>query len=164
MKIVNAIELSTIIGVHRKTLGEWERAGCPIHHKAKPGEKGGHKYIVKHVIEWMQQRAVLQATGSSDLLTADEAKRRKLTAEAGLQEIELAKKQGIVIDLNDVEKKLSHSFAMLRSNMLKIPDRTSMQLVGETDEEVIKTVLKQEITEALEGLSNWDAYEEPEDE
>ena len=78
---------------------------------------------MKDVVTWLESRAVNQAVGNTDLMTADEAKRRKLSAEAGLQEIILAKRKGDVIELSDVEKKLSNSFAILRSSMLKIPDR-----------------------------------------
>jgi phage terminase Nu1 subunit (DNA packaging protein) len=164
MKLVNSTELGALLGVHRGTISDWLKAGLPIHKKARPGEKGGHQFIMKDVVTWLESRAVNQAVGNTDLMTADEAKRRKLSAEAGLQEIILAKRKGDVIELSDVEKKLSNSFAILRSSMLKIPDRTSMQLVGETDEEVIKQVLKQEITEALEGLANWDSFDTEEEE
>jgi phage terminase Nu1 subunit (DNA packaging protein) len=167
MKLVNATELGALLGVHRGTIQGWIQAGLPIQKKAKPGEKGGHQFVMKDVVAWLESRAVHNAVGNTDLMTADEAKRRKLSAEAGLQEIILAKRKGQIIELDDVEKKLSNSFAMLRSSMLKIPDRTSMQLVGETDEEVIKQVLKQEISEALDVLANWNSFEEeeePEDE
>lgn len=161
--LVSTIELVNLLGVHRNTVHEWVAQGCPTAVKAKRGDRGGHKFLLSDVIEWHKSRAVIQATGSNELMSADEAKRRKLMAEAGLQEIELAKKKGDVIELAEVERKLSSSFAIVRSNMLKVPDRTAIRLIGETDESRIKQIIREEVSQALEALANWNSYEDEED-
>ena len=158
--LVSTIELTNLLGIHRNTVHEWVAQGCPTAVRAKVGDRGGHKFLLSDVLEWHKSRAVIQATGSNELMSADEAKRRKLMAEAGLQEIELNKRKGDVIELAEVEKKLSNTFAVIRSNMLKVSDRTAIRLIGETDETRIKKIIREEINQALDALSTWNTYED----
>lgn len=158
--LVNMTELTNMLGVHKNTVFDWMKAGMPVAHRAPVGTRGGHKFMMSDVLEWHRSRAVIQATGSNELMSADEAKRRKLMAEAGLQEIELNKRKGDVIELAEVEKKLSNTFAVIRSNMLKVSDRTAIRLIGETDETRIKKIIRDEINQALDALSTWKTYED----
>lgn len=162
-KLVNIIELSAMLGVHKNTVFEWIKAGMPVAVKAGRGEKGGHQFLMSDVLDWHKGRAVIQATGSNDAMSAEEAKRRKLMAEAGLQEIELAKKQSLVVELADIERDLSNRFAQMRSNLLKIPERTAIRLIGETEETRIKQIIREELIQAMETISDWQ-YEEDADE
>jgi len=158
---VSTTELANFLGVHRRTIQDWTKQGCPIAVRVSQGVKGGHQFIPRDVMNWLKEKAVSDAIGGDDpnIVSAEEAKRRKILAEAGLQEIELAKKKGDVIDLAELERKLSNSFAIVRSNMLKVPDRTAIRLVGETDEVKIKRIIREEVTQALEALANWNSYE-----
>lgn len=158
--LVNMTELTNMLGVHKNTVFDWMKAGMPVSVRAPVGTRGGHKFLMSDVLDWHKSRAVIQATGSNELMSADEAKRRKLMAEAGLQEIELNKRKGDVIELSEVEKKLSNTFAVIRSNMLKVSDRTAIRLIGETDETRIKKIIREEINQALDALSTWNTYED----
>jgi len=157
-KLITTTEMSALLGVHKNTIHEWVSQGCPTAVRATRGH--ANQFMLSDVLEWHKSRAVIAATGSNDLMSADEAKRRKLMAEAGLQEIELNKRKGEIIELAEVEKKLSNTFAVIRSNMLKVSDRTSIRLIGETDETRIKKIIREEINQALEALSSWNTYEE----
>jgi phage terminase Nu1 subunit (DNA packaging protein) len=153
VKVATTETLAEMLGVHKGTVMNWVKGGMPIYEKGGPGKANVFK--VKDVIDWLKQRAVYDATGGSvELMTADEAKRRKMAAEAGLQEIELAKKQGLVVELDELERDLSNKFAELRSNMRMIPSRVSMQVLGEPDETKVKAIIMAEIDRALEVLSD----------
>lgn len=161
MKFCDTDQLAEMFDVHRSTISQWIKAGMPIFERGTTGR--AHKFKVADVIHWRNKRAVEAATGNTDLLTADEAKRRKLQAEAGLQEIELAKKKGTVVDLAEFERDLSNKFAELSKNIMNVPNRVSMQIVGESDESVINQKITSELKIALEVLSDYtidDAVEE----
>ena len=148
--IVTTNELASFLDVHQNTIRQWISDGLPVHYKAKRGEKGGHKFSVKKVVEWMKEKAVHAAIGEdAELISSDEAKRRKLIADAQLQEIELAKKRGEVVELAEMQKELAAQMIELRASMRRVPERCVLRLVGESDESVIKKVLLSEIDDAL---------------
>lgn len=151
MKFCDTDQLAELFDVHRSTISQWIKAGLPIFERGTTGR--AHKFKVADVIHWRNKRAVEAATGNSDLMTADEAKRRKLTAEAGLQEIELGIKQGKLVYIDEIYQDKCNENAELRTNMLNIPNRIAMQCVGE-DESTIHKIMTAEISIALECLSD----------
>lgn len=162
-KTVGVVELGQLLGVNPRTIRDWTNIGCPIHHRARAGEKGGHQYVVKDVVNWMRDRAVADAAPSGNQ-TIEEAKRRKILAEAASQEIDLAKKKGEVIALDQLERKLSNTMAQISATLRRVPDRTAMRLVGETDEDKIKKIILSEIDIALISLADFSPIEDDEDE
>lgn len=148
--IVTTNELASFLDVHPNTIRQWISDGLPVHYRAKRGEKGGHKFNVRRVVEWLKEKAVHAAVGEdTELITSDEAKRRKLIADAQLQEIELAKKRGEVVDLSEMQRELAAQMIELRASMRRVPERCVLRLVGETNESKIKKVLLSEIDDAL---------------
>jgi len=151
MKFCDTDQLAELFDVHKATIGQWLKAGMPIVERGTGGK--AHKFKVADCIHWRNKRAVEAATGNTDLMTADEAKRRKLSAEAGLQEIELAMKQGKVVEIESVYQDKCNENAELRTNMMNIPNRIAMQCVGE-DESTIHKIMSDEIMIALRCLSD----------
>lgn len=89
---------------------------------------------------------------------------RKLRAEASLAELELAKEKGLVALLSDTQKVWDAFCVMLRTNMLNIPQRAVISLIGETDERRFKKVLREEIILALNSAAEWKPEADEEDE
>jgi len=158
---VSIVEAARIHDCTEKTIRDWMRAGMPVKKKA---QRGGEKHIfcTVQINQWLMERELNKRFGNIDLMTADEAKRKKLTAEAALTELDLAKKTGQVVDLDVIERQLANKFANLRSIIRRIPDRVVMRLVGLSDEAVIKDILLSEIDAALLILSR--AYEDEDEE
>lgn len=151
--LVTTTELARIVGVTRVTIGTWISEGCPIAERGSVGKKG-HKFDTREVIEWRIKRERENAnTNFGEQMSKDEASRRKTQAQAELAEVEVALKKGKVVELDEIEKKLSDEMAHLRAKMRKIPERVVMQVLGETDERKIKNTILNEIDEALEHLS-----------
>lgn len=167
MKTMNTEELAEYMGTHPWQVREWIKNGMPIHKKGigGRGENGANQFLLNDVVGWMKDRALKAALRSAEteVVSSEEAKRRKLAAEAALQEIELAKAKGLVIDLESIERDLSNRFAELRSNIRKVPERVALRVVAETDETKIKAILREEIDAALEALTSHAAYEENRD-
>lgn len=158
--LVTIHEAAQIHNCTVQTIRDWMRAGLPV---AKPAQKGGEKHYLESadISHWLIEREIKNRFGNIDLMTADEAKRKKLTAEAALTELELAKKMEQVVDLEVMERQLANKFANLRSILRRIPDRVVMQLVGLTDESKIKNIVLTEIDAALTVLSK--VYDESEE-
>lgn len=151
--IVDAQQLADIYGVTKNNVYLWIKEGCPVQ---ALGEKGKSKYEfnTRDVFKWREKRAIKMATLSNDQITKEEAQRRKLSAEAALSELELAKKKGEVAEIEEVERTMSSQFAEVRSSLRKVPERCVIRLLGETDEARVKEVILSEIDSALELLAN----------
>ncbi len=155
MSIVNTEELAQLYDISTAQIYKWVKDGCPVKDKATAA-KGSHKFDTKKVSTWREKRAVSQATKNFDdeLLTKEEAQRRKVAAEAGLAELELAQKKGLVVDLAELERDLSNRFAELRASLRKIPERVVLRVVGQTDETTIKSIVLTEVDTVLENLAD----------
>lgn len=81
---------------------------------------------------------------------------RKMAADADLAELEFAKQKNLVAPIEQIELFLSNAFAMVRTNMLNIPERVTARIVGSTDERHVKSVLVDEIRQALLEIANAD--------
>jgi phage terminase Nu1 subunit (DNA packaging protein) len=74
---------------------------------------------------------------------------RATKASADLREIEVAKARGEVARVEDFERVQGHTAMLVRTNMLNIPSRAVLRLIGETDETRFKQALREEIVLAL---------------
>lgn len=74
---------------------------------------------------------------------------RKLKADADLAELALAKAKGEVAPIAEFERMQTQRYRLIQVNMLNVPGRVSMKIVGSTDDAHIKAVLRDEIISAL---------------
>lgn len=154
---MNSRELADFFGVHAQTVGQWVRQGLPVKERGRGGR--GHIFDSIDVMTWRDKHL----SGDEERLTAEEAKLKKLTAEAKQAEMNLMIKQGILVPMDDIERKLSSQFAYLNQSMRTLPGRVVMQLVGETNEIKIKDILLDEIDDTLERVMEMEIEPEGED-
>lgn len=113
---------------------------------------------IQGYVRFLQERTNGHSASPADY----HAEKSRLTkAQADLAELELAKARGEVAPLEDVERAWSRTFAVLRTNVMNVPQRVATQLLGETSEQRFKAVLRAELVEALERTA--DAEPEPDD-
>ncbi|WP_333670018.1 hypothetical protein, partial [Acinetobacter guillouiae] len=86
----------------------------------------------------------------------EELELRKQKAETELAELKLAKEKGEVALISEFERAQSIAFSIIRSNILNIPQRAVLQLLGETDERTFKEKLRAELVLALETVADLD--------
>lgn len=119
---------------------------------AKRQGRAGSDYETKDVIEWMKRRDISNYVGNTDLVDIDEAKRRKLAAEASLQELELMKEQGKVVEIEQVGKVYSEQLANFRAKMLSLPTKCASSVFTAKDIKEAKAILEDTVIEALNEL------------
>lgn len=88
--------------------------------------------------------------------TYDEARTRKLNAEAEIAELELAKIRNQLVLVEDVVKAWTDTLSNLKSKMTSIPSKAAPIVASETEIGVVQEILTDSINEALEELSNYD--------
>lgn len=146
-KQVTRQALADVFGVSLPTIDAWVRKGCPFVEKGGRGQEW--QFNTAQVSKWLRDHDVEEATGGipDDM---DELKLRKQKAETELAELELAEKKGEVALVSEYEKVWAMSMGQLRQNIMGVPQRAVLQLLGETDELVFKEKLRAEIILALE--------------
>lgn len=156
-KQVTRQALADVFGVSLPTIDAWVRKGCPFVEKGGRGQEW--QFNTAQVSKWLRDRDVEEATGGipDDM---DELKLRKQKAETELAELELAEKKGEVALIAEFERAQAMVFAAIRANIMNVPQRAVLQLLGETDERAFKEKLKAELVLALETSAEEELEEE----
>lgn len=161
-QIVNRTGLSVVFGVALTTIDSWVQQGCPVVVRGR-GKGQEWQFNTAQIANWLQDKAVNDATGDIpddiNLLRI-----RKQKAETELAELELAQKRGEVALIAEFERAQAMAFGAIRANIMNVPQRAVLQLLGETDERVFKEKLKAELVLALETSAESDLEDEDDDE
>jgi hypothetical protein len=91
----------------------------------------------------------------------DEARTRKVNAEAEISELELAKIRGTLCMTNDVVAAWESVLHACKAKFLALPTKVAPILATETDVVVVKDHLENAIREALAELSNYQPAIDP---
>lgn len=143
-----------MFGVSHPTVRAWVRRGCPVIQKARKGTEWQLDTVA--VFEWQKEQTALNIAGDISGLDIDEAKRRKLAAEAALCELDLAKVRGDVISIKEVGDVWLDIVSASRSRMLSIPAKVAAMIAPITSPMKIRSLLEAEIEEALDELNRFD--------
>ena len=158
--IVNRAQVADVFGCSLPTVDTWVRQGCPVVQKGSRGVEW--QFDTAAVAKWRNERILADATGDKQQ-DADEIDRRTKRAKMRAAELELAKDMGLVAPIRDFERVQAARAAVVRQNVMNVPARAVLQLLGCTDEATFKQVLRNELTLALEQSASA-ALDIPDDE
>jgi hypothetical protein len=91
----------------------------------------------------------------------DEARTRKVNAEAEIAELELARVHGTLVLAADVVQAWEDVLGALKGKLLSIPTKSAPVVSAESDAALCQTVLEDLMNEALEELSNYEPTIDP---
>jgi len=150
------VELAELLGVTPKTIRAWERQGCPFEEKGKRGRPS--RYNVADVVAWREEQVRLAAAGDLDAMDMEEARRRKLAAEAAAAELALARERDEVVEIELVSKEVGAALAACRSRLLQVGAKVAPECELTPDAASVKEMIDDAIFEALDEISG-DALE-----
>ena len=102
------------------------------------------------------------STGGAKLgSTYDEARTRKVNAEAEIAELELAKLKGVLVVADDVTGAWEDVLGAFKGKLLSIPSKAAPVVAAELEPGGCQKVLEDLIDEALTELSNYDPKVDP---
>lgn len=113
-------------------------------------------------IRYWQDRALSRAP-EPEAGTLEDARRRKTEAEASLAEMELAREQGRMISVDDLEEMLSGPLYRLRAKLLNLPTKWAPALVGCRTIAEAQARLESSVEEAMRSLADDDDDEHSDD-
>lgn len=117
---------------------------------------------VQGYIRFLQDRTI-RGGGGITAIDYHVEKGRLTKAQADVAELEVATARGDVALIREFERAQSMAMAAIRANVMNVPTRAVMQLLGCTDETEFKEKLRAELMLALETAANTD-LEPPADE
>lgn len=123
--LLTTSKTAAVMGVSAKTIGEWERAGCPK-------EKRGW-YDLAAVISWKNEQRAPAVNGSREARKT-EADIRYKAAKAAIAEQDLKLRTGKLIEVSVVEEGLESLFQNLKVSMMAIADHIMMETYAQFPE------------------------------
>lgn len=151
-QIVNRADLATLHGISLPTIDAWVRKGCPFVQRGSKGKEW--QFDTAAVIEWLLLKTVEDAVGDVSKVSYDEARRRKVAAEAAMAEYELAERKKELVAVEDFIDQVSKEYSNCRTGLLRIPNKIAPQLAQISNEAEIRQVIAEAINEALSELTS----------
>lgn len=149
---LNRSGLAEHMGVSLPTIDRWAKDGMPV--VTKGGRGIEWVFDLGDVIRWYAQRQAEAAGGAVDDLA--EIEKRTARAKMETAELALAEARKLVAPIREFERAQAAVFAEIRTNVMNVPQRVVVQLLGCTDEVEFKQKLRAELTLALEAAANAD--------
>jgi hypothetical protein len=91
----------------------------------------------------------------------DEARTRKVNAEAEIAELELAKVRGELVVANDVVQAWDDVLSAMKGKLMSIPTKAAPVVSAESEAGVCQKIIEDLVNEALEELSNYEPKIDP---
>lgn len=154
MAKVNRQELADILGVSLPTITSKVKRGMPFLQKGQRGKEW--QFDTVEVFAWEKDQAVNNLLGDVEDVTEEELRRRKLSAETVITEIEAAKLRGEVAPIADMEKSWNETMIEICTRMMLVPSRCSIHILGMTEESEIKHLIEEEIRQGLSESADID--------
>jgi phage terminase Nu1 subunit (DNA packaging protein) len=155
--IVNKNQLASIIGRSEEWLTQAQKqSDFPVLQKGRG--RAGSRYETADVIDWMNRKNIDNLLGDAGSIDLEEAKRRKMAAEAALAETELAQVQGRLVEADEIERAWSELVANCRAKLLSIPSKVSPEVFAAESLVEVKATLKSAILEALNELADSETH------
>jgi terminase small subunit / prophage DNA-packing protein len=151
--LLNREKLSEVLGCSLRTIDDYKRQGMPGDAPKRPGDQW--RFDSAAVVEWLRDRERADALGEVARVTEDEAKRRKLAAEASLAEFELALKQGSAVAILDFESSWAAMIGAARAKFLGLGMALGPEVALIEDPSECATVIESAVKEALRELSEF---------
>lgn len=141
-------------GVDTRTVHKWLKQGLQ-------GEKDGkNRWVINSAAasKWLRDRERESVLGDVAKVDESEARRRKLVAEAGREELKLAIESGTVIPIAQYEASMAAMIGAARAKLLSIPVKVGPLVATLTALEA-RDLLQTEIAEVLQELRGFDGAE-----
>lgn len=151
---VNGTDLGKVIGVSSQRIAVLENKRVIFRDKDKLFN------LSESVCAYATMLKKAKSEGDIDY---DKARARKMTAQAEKEEIELAKRKGSIVDIEDVVDIVKQEYAVTRQKIFALPNKLAMDVLSCETAQEVQAMIEKAVNEALSEL-NYDAELEDEPE
>jgi len=163
-ELVTKARFAAIIGKADKTITKMIGAGMPV---VSVGLRKGvaTKIDTAVAINWFIRRESGLLEADEGATAMDSAKVRDKDAQASLRELDLRKRQGELVPVEEVRLMYREKIGGLRARILTIPGRVAEAVAALKDPAAVEKQIATEINEALAELSGhkWESEDDDSD-
>ena len=117
-----------------------------------PRLKSG-KYNEKVCVRWVRDKDRTEAKRSVKPAKYDEAKARKMAAEAEISEYSLMERRGELLTVTQFEEAVADGYGMIRARLMTMSARLAPELVGVKTQRAARTIVKRVVGEIMTEIS-----------
>ncbi len=119
-----------------------------------PHEKKGRRIMIPMPSGWLWYKNYLVEKGKKAAApkTIDDARLRKETAQAGIEELKLAREQGLTMRVAEHEKMLGEAFSRVRAKLLNLAPRAAGAAFGASSIQDCQAKIEPVVAEIMEEL------------
>jgi phage terminase Nu1 subunit (DNA packaging protein) len=145
-------EIARLFGVSVQAIDGWLARGLP--YMSRPDRPGAsYRFDPRAVVAWRVEYLTAAATAARGDVDLEEAKRRKVAAEAELAELDLAERRRDLIPADDVEAWAASAFARVRARLLSVPAKCAPLASTAATTAQAEAAIRDAVCEALAELS-----------
>lgn len=158
MQKLNRKQLAAVFEISLPTVDDWVRRGCP---GARGNVAQPYQFSLPAVVKWrvgelLKREPKPTAARNADAGTLAEAELRKLTAEAELKELELAKRREQLVTADTVRQLWRSMLTLFRVRVMALPTKRAREFAEENEWSRILEVLDADCRDCLTVLSECD--------
>ena len=153
-KMVSTQEVADIIGKGIRTVQDLAKSGILTCEKVKGKNQYNLYTVIREYCSYVAKREEKKYSSAEEEKTAADA--RIKVAKAEIVELELMELKGRLHAAEDVEDMTADLALVIRSSLMAMPGRVSVELADIDDATEISECLKKEIYAILEDLSNYE--------
>ena len=154
MTCANRSEIAQLFAVSPTTIDAWIRRGCPI--EARGGHGRSHVFSIPKVVAWRISEVADQNEPSGDVISFDEARTRKMIAEAEAAERDLARLRSDFVEIDLAAEVLERHLESVRQQLLNLPSKLAPILARAGTAKACRDVASREVDTILAALSTGD--------
>lgn len=144
-----------MIGVSSRQITNYVKDGMPFEYLNNSKQRS---FPIKKCFDWLILKGFMEIKYDKQTATEDDLeelppKERKDLADARLKELELAKKKGELISLEEIRKECEYILSSFKNKTLGVPSKIAPALIGLETIAETKAILDDAMYELLTGLS-----------
>lgn len=151
MTTVSKRELAERWSIHQSNIDKYLVEGMPFLTKGNKRD-GLSTFDFEACNEWRNAKLGLQEGHEDE--TMQQARLRKLQAEASLAELELEQQKGTVVAIEDVAQEMANVFSTVKTRLLALSAKLPGLVIGMTTEREMQDVIDREIRTVLTELTS----------
>jgi phage terminase Nu1 subunit (DNA packaging protein) len=151
-RIVTIRQVAEILNLTPRRVQQLVQEGLPLKVRGKYDQDLCVGWYIRYLQALVEKKIILDS-GGAVLANERDERLRLLRADADLREIELARKRGQLVAIEDVEHEMTDLILVTKARVLAVGARVAPELVGETSRVMIQAVIEKAHKEALTQLA-----------
>lgn len=153
---VQVAPLCAMVGVSSRQITNYVKDGMPF---INIGNSKQRSFPIKKCIDWLILKGYMEIKYDKSTETEEDLedlppKERKDLADARLKELELAKKKGELISLDEIRTEVEYIVSSVKNKALGVPSKIAPALIGIGTIAETKAILDEAMYELLTELAN----------